>query len=123
MPKPPLQRGYPVMVRVRRIIPNMLLMPAVQFRHPVAVFIHVKTNILRRTPPDWNFMGFIVLFYAHSFARTSISGNGSSAPLRLRKMLHSIVQYQLEANKKERRKWKRVTKQRLQFWCRPYFSR
>jgi hypothetical protein len=38
------------MVGMRRIIPNMLLMPALQFRHPVAVFIHVKTDNLAQNP-------------------------------------------------------------------------
>jgi len=45
-----LRRCYPVMFGVRRIIPNVLLMPAFQFRHPVAVYIHMKTNNLALRP-------------------------------------------------------------------------
>jgi hypothetical protein len=45
-----LRRCYPVMVGVRRIIPNVLLMPAFQFRHPGAVYIHMKTDNLAQYP-------------------------------------------------------------------------
>jgi hypothetical protein len=39
-----LRCGYPVTMRPRRIMTNVLLMPALQFGNPVASFIHVKIN-------------------------------------------------------------------------------
>ena len=48
---------YPVMVGIRRIIPNVLLMPAFQFRHPVAVHIHMKPNDLAQNPARLGFHG------------------------------------------------------------------
>ena len=35
----------------------MLLMTALQFGHPVAVFVHVKTNDLLQNPGGWGFDG------------------------------------------------------------------
>ncbi len=61
MLEPALCRCYPVMVGVRRIIPNMLLMPAFQFRHPVAVYIHMKPNNLAQNPERLGFP------WSHSF--------------------------------------------------------
>jgi hypothetical protein len=52
-----LRGCYPVMVGVRRIIPNVFLMPAFQFRHPVAVDIHMKTNNLAQNPGRLGFHG------------------------------------------------------------------
>ena len=46
---------HPVMVGVRRIIPNVLLMPAFQFRHPGAVHIHMKPNDLAQNPARLGF--------------------------------------------------------------------
>ena len=48
--QPPLQRGHPVMTGMRRILPHVLLMPAIQFRHPIAVFIHMKTDNFAQHP-------------------------------------------------------------------------
>ena len=45
----------PVMVDIRRIIPNVLLMPAFQFRYPVAVYIHMKTDNLAQNPDRLGF--------------------------------------------------------------------
>ena len=41
-----LRGGYPVMLGVRRVVPNVFLMPALQVGHPVAVPVHVKTDDL-----------------------------------------------------------------------------
>jgi hypothetical protein len=48
MLEPALRGCYPVMVGVWRIVPNVFLMPAFQVRHPVAVYIHAKTDNLAR---------------------------------------------------------------------------
>src|SRR5260370_20525639 len=61
MLEPALCRCYPMMVGVRRIIPNVLLMPALQFRHPVAVYIHMKPNNLAQNPERLGFP------WSHSF--------------------------------------------------------
>ena len=50
-----LRGCYPVMADIRRIIPNMLLMPAFQFCHPVAVYIHMKTDNLAQNPDRLGF--------------------------------------------------------------------
>src|SRR6266404_5350319 len=50
-----LRGCYPVMVGVRRIIPNVLLMPALQFRHPGAVYIHMIPNNLAQNPARLRF--------------------------------------------------------------------
>jgi hypothetical protein len=50
MLKSALRGCHPVMVGIRRIIPNVLLMLAFQFRHPVAVHIHMKPNDLAQNP-------------------------------------------------------------------------
>jgi hypothetical protein len=39
-----LRRGYPVMMRPGRIMPDVSLMPALQLGDPIALFIHVKTD-------------------------------------------------------------------------------
>jgi hypothetical protein len=44
-----LRGCYPVMVGVWRIVPNVFLMPAFQVRHPVAVYVHAKTDNLARS--------------------------------------------------------------------------
>jgi hypothetical protein len=36
----------PVMMGVWRVVANVLLMPALEFGHPVAAFVHVKINNL-----------------------------------------------------------------------------
>jgi len=55
--KPPLQRGHPVMTGMRRILPHVLLMPALQFRHPIAVFIHMETDNFAQHPGRLGFQG------------------------------------------------------------------
>ncbi len=45
------------MTGMRRILPHVLLMPALQFRHPIAVFIHMKTNDLAQHPGRLGFQG------------------------------------------------------------------
>jgi hypothetical protein len=50
-----LRRGYPVMVGIWRIIANVLLVPAFQLRHPVAVYIHMKPNDLAQGPGPLGF--------------------------------------------------------------------
>lgn len=44
--EPALRRGHPVMVGVRRVVPDMLLMAALEFGDPVTALIHVKVNDL-----------------------------------------------------------------------------
>jgi hypothetical protein len=48
MLKAALRGCYPVMVGVWRVVANVFLMPAFQVRHPVAVYIHAKTDNLAR---------------------------------------------------------------------------
>ncbi len=50
MPEAALRGCHPVVVGVGRIIPNVLLVAAFQFRHPVAVYIHTKPNNLAQNP-------------------------------------------------------------------------
>ena len=45
-----LRRGYPVMLRPGWIMPDVPLMPALQLRHPIALFIHVKTDDFAQDP-------------------------------------------------------------------------
>src|SRR6266852_3828508 len=52
-----LRRGYPVMLGVRRVLANELLMPAFEFGHPVAAFVHVKINDLAQGPGGWGHPG------------------------------------------------------------------
>jgi hypothetical protein len=44
----------------RRIVTNVLLMPALQFSDPVAAFIHMKINDLCIVPATFAWMGFMV---------------------------------------------------------------
>jgi hypothetical protein len=55
--KAALRGGYPVMVGVRRIIPNVFLVPALQLRHPVTVYIHAKPDNLAQYPGRLGFHG------------------------------------------------------------------
>ena len=45
-----LRSCYPMMVGVRRVVPNVFLMPALKVRYPVAVYIHAKPDNLARNP-------------------------------------------------------------------------
>ncbi len=45
-----LRRGYPVMMGIGRVVANELPMPALEFGHPVAAFVHVKINNLSQDP-------------------------------------------------------------------------
>ena len=74
--KPPLQRGHPVMTGMRRILTHVLLMPAIQFRHPIAVFIHMKANDLAQHPGRWGFQGLHTSIL-REFERASLVNSGS----------------------------------------------
>src|SRR4029077_11646465 len=52
-----LRGCYPMMVGVRRVVPNMFRMPTFQVRHPGAVCIHAKTDNLARNPGRLGFHG------------------------------------------------------------------
>jgi hypothetical protein len=52
-----LRRGYPVMLTPGRIVADVLLMPAVQLRYPIALFIHVKTDDFAQDPAGWRLHG------------------------------------------------------------------
>src|SRR6266849_1474475 len=118
------------MTGMRRILPHVLLMPAIQFRHPIAVFIHMKANDLAQHPGRWGFQG-LHTFILRAFERASLVNSGSSFSLeRLRHtggafdgprgssiqrpllMLHSLMQIQNKAGTKETKTWRQATKRR-----------
>jgi hypothetical protein len=56
--KSPLRRRNPRVDGPRRIVSDVLLVAALKFGYPVAVFIQMKSTIFRRTPADFARVGF-----------------------------------------------------------------
>jgi hypothetical protein len=66
--KPPLGRCHPMPMSPRRIVPDMLLMPALQLGNPIAAFIQMVINDLSGCAFGWG-VQYVATFHSTLFLR------------------------------------------------------